>query len=147
MKKLPLLLALVLTLTIMSCGQKNDNAKAHQSEQTNTHKEDIKLNDGKKWKVNEEMASHIEFSEELVKNYIKSGEKDYLNLARELNESKKNLVSSCTMKGEAHDNLHTWLHPYIGLLQKLEASKNENTAQETVLEIEEAFKTYRRYFE
>lgn len=47
------------------------------------------------------------------------------------------------MKGEAHDELHKWLLPYIELVDHFSKDKsNENLAK-----IQESFTTFNQYFQ
>ncbi len=129
-----LIFSLALILFLVSCGG-------------NAHKGEIELNNGEKWKINAEMMPPLEASEKLVSTFIANDEKDYQTLAEKLKENNKLLISSCTMKGKSHDELHKWLHPYIGLLEELANAKDESQASQVVLEIEQSFVTFNQYFQ
>ena len=47
------------------------------------------------------------------------------------------------MKGEAHDELHKWLVPYIELVDAFSKEKSANQ----FIEIQHYFKTFNQYFQ
>ena len=53
------------------------------------------------------------------------------------------LTSNCTMKGQAHDELHKWLLPYLDLVTDFSKDKSA----EQFAEIQNAFTTFNQYFE
>ncbi|WP_103072145.1 hypothetical protein [Aquimarina sediminis] len=114
---------------------------------TNTSTNDLKLNNGKKWKVNEEMKPHIDKGSEILSTYLAKNNNTHQALAGELKQLNNDLIKSCTMKGESHDELHKWLHPHMKLIQKLSNIDDSKQANAVVLEIEQSFKTYHTFFE
>ena len=108
------------------------------------HSNQLVLNEGAKWKVNEEMMPFILESEQLV---LKYNDDDYLALAEQLFELNNNLIKSCTMDGPAHDELHKWLHPHIALLKKLKASEDQSQSTKVIHEINDSFVVFHAYFE
>ena len=125
---------LVFVLFLFSCGN-------------NAPKGKMELNNGEKWKVNAEMMPPIKASEKLIAEFANNDEKDYKALAQELKANNELLISSCTMKGKSHDELHKWLHPYMALVDNLENAGNEKDANEVLLKIEQSFKTFNQYFQ
>ena len=107
----------------------------------------IELNNGEKWKINAEMMPPLTASKKLLSEYAANDKKDYKTLAENLKENNKLLISSCTMNGKSHDELHKWLHPYMGLVEDLSNADNETQANEVVLKIEESFKTFNQHFQ
>lgn len=108
---------------------------------------DIELNNGKKWKVNPEMMLHVRNSEGLVDSYINAPKKDHEALAKELNTTVGLLTKSCTMQGKSHDELHKWLHPYMGLIKDLGNAQNPEEADQIVTTIQASFVVFNQYFE
>lgn len=143
----------LLLLGTMSCsdnsGNKNEETQNEQTEVQKEHDEsddtedELSLNNGEKWKINEEMTPYILKSEQLVEDF--DGE-DYNALADDLMELNNELISSCTMDGPSHDELHKWLHPHIELLKQLKAQDNQEEAEEVVEEIEDSFEVFHEYF-
>ena len=81
--------------------------------------EAIVLNNGEKWKVDDNMMEHIRNMEKDVTAFAGNSDKNYAQLVTNLKTNLDLLTSNCTMKGQAHDELHKWLVPYIELVDKL----------------------------
>jgi hypothetical protein len=109
--------------------------------------EEIAFNRGGKWKVNAEMYPFVKEGESLVKTYAESGDEDYKSLAENLAEQNKHLISSCTMDGVSHDELHKWLHPHLELTKALKNAKNLDEANPIVEELLESYEVYHTYFQ
>lgn len=132
--------------------KQSDNAEASQTDDNHEHidyddYEVLSLNNGEKWKINEEMRPFVLEGEELLNDFILTGSTDYKNLAANLKEANMNLIRSCTMTGTAHDELHNWLHPYMEELEELEMAENEEEAKDVVEDLMEAFEEFHYYFE
>lgn len=108
---------------------------------------DIELDNGAKWKVNPEMMVHVRASEGLVDSYVNAPQKDHEALAKELNSTVGLLTKSCTMQGKSHDELHKWLHPYMGLIKDLGNAKSDEEADQIVTTIQASFVIFNQYFE
>lgn len=113
---------------------------------SNNNTGNIKLDNGEKWSVNDEMKPHIEQGSKILNDYLAQKGSDYQKLAGDLKNQNDQLVKSCTMKGESHDELHKWLLPHIALVQKLEESKDPQQAETIVKELEQSFQTYQNHF-
>lgn len=134
---------------VVSCSesqtQTDENATTSINEiNVEENTDQLVLNEGKKWKVNEEMMPFILESEQLV---LKYNDDDYLALAEQLFELNNNLIKSCTMDGPAHDELHKWLHPHIDLLKKLKAAEDQSQSTKLIQEIKDSFVVFHAYFE
>ncbi len=137
----------------------NNAAKKENSETTNVQMPDssvstigdsIKLNKGAKWTVIKEMMVFIRNMESDVKSFSEIGHndlKDFHQLAENLQKNINLLTSNCTMSGEAHDELHKWLIPYMQVVSELGESENLENAQQIVSTIETSFKVFNTYFE
>lgn len=156
--KLQLIFAFAGALAITtSCNQQpksptSDTAQQQMSEtatpeENHEEKLEISLNNGAKWEVNKEMMVHVRNSEGMVDTYINSPKKDYEALAKELNSTVGLLTKSCTMKGQSHEELHIWLHPYIQLIKDLGNAKSEEEASQIVNALQASFVTFNQYFE
>lgn len=110
---------------------------------------ELKLNDGEKWKVNEEMVPIIEKAESALKDYntSKSTDNDYLALAEQLRMSNDQLMSVCTMQREAHEQLHHWLHPNMELINALTGGKSDQENRNLVKAIQHSYELYHQYFD
>lgn len=145
---------LAISLFLFSCGnnaneksQEQTEAVTHEEHQHHTETNALELNNGKKWKVNDEMVPAIRAMEKDINTFANSEQKDYRSLAEKLQKNIDVLISSCTMKGKAHDELHKWLVPYIDTVKGLKEAKDETTAAKYFGDIQIAFTTFNQYFQ
>ena len=120
---------------------------SHQENHRHQPTETIKLNNGKKWKVDENMMMHIRNMEKDVATFSKEESTDYNKLAEKLEGNIELLTSNCTMEGRAHDELHKWLVPYMDLVTNLSNAKNEQEGKKHFKAIKESFVTFNTYFQ
>ena len=114
--KTTILSLLVASAFLFSCG--NNESKEKQSEsivQEEGERENgaIELNKGEKWKVDAPRMVHIQKMENDAAVFQGETVEEYKALADSLNGNIKLLTSSCTMKGQAHNELHECLLTYI----------------------------------
>ena len=141
------------SLLIYSCNNKKEDVVVesdHATEAT-THDDHastdaLRLNDKQKWVVNEEMKPFVMKGEELVSTYVDGSNKDYKLLAEQLKSQNEQLIKSCTMDGESHDELHKWLHPHLELTKKLTEETNPETSAVLVNKLQQSYQEYHQYF-
>jgi hypothetical protein len=136
------ILAIALSLIFTACQNTGQQGESHQ-ETTST----INLNQGEKWQVNPEMKPHIERGQQLLADYVAGDGGNYQELAENLKVQNKALIKSCTMKGESHDELHKWLHPHLELTNALAEAESAEEAEGIVSELQQSFKTYKKFFQ
>lgn len=147
---------------LISCGDGTHNHNATESHDHSEHHADhadhdhdhdldnnlaIELNKGDRWLVNDEMKPHVEKGEQALKAYTSSNGSDYKALAQELKSADKALISSCTMEGKSHDELHKWLHPHLTLVSDLESAETEQEANDVIAKLQESYQNYHTYFQ
>ena len=133
-------------LVLFSCNTKSKEEKTNEMttvEHQHSENEAIQLNDGEKWKVDDNMMRHIRNMEKDVVNFDKESGANYSLLAEKLKANIELLTSNCTMKGKAHDELHKWLVPFIELVDAF--SKDKSANQYT--EMKHSFLTFNQYFQ
>lgn len=154
-------LMLLVSLLLLACKNEPKNSTEIQEAeiieeitdklQENKHLgdlyDDLKLSELGKWEVNEEMKPHLQKIEGMVTKYISSGDTEYQKLAENLKEENDKLIRSCTMKGESHDELHKWLHPYLAMVKELSTAPNQVKATEMISEINLSMETFHKFFE
>lgn len=114
-----------------------------EAEHHHDEHEAIVLNNGEKWKVDDNMMTHIRNMEKDVIAFADNSDNNYTELASKLKTNLDLLTSNCTMKGQAHDELHKWLVPYMELVEDLE--KEQSEAQFKA--IQDSFQTFNQYFQ
>ena len=133
-------------LVLFSCNTKSKEEKTTEMntvEHQHSENEAIQLNDGEKWKVDDNMMRHIRNMEKDVIKFDKENGANYSLLADKLKANIELLTSNCTMKGKAHDELHKWLVPFIELVDAF--SKDKSANQYT--EMKHSFLTFNQYFQ
>lgn len=106
----------------------------------------LRLNDGEKWSIDPEMIKHIREGEAVFESFVQSGSRDFQELADQLADANSNLIMSCSMTGEAHNQLHLWLHPHLELTQKLKEADDTRTALNIVRQIAHSYELFNNYF-
>ena len=133
-------------LLLFSCNTKSKEEKTTEiktEEHQHSESETIQLNNGEKWKVDDNMMLHIRNMEKDVVHFDQEKSTNYSLLANKLKTNIDILTSNCTMKGQAHDELHKWLVPYIELVDSFSKEKSANQ----FTEIQNSFKTFNQYFQ
>ena len=157
MKNFKLLLPVVI-LVFVACNnqesQKEENHDNHQKSEIKDEQKDnkeeheeivgkVQLDNGKKWKANAETITGINNMSTLVQNGI-IGKAGTAQLHDSLQFEFKTIFDKCTMKGESHNQLHNFLIPIKGQLEKLKAG---NADAVTLKEMQEYLLTFKNYFE
>lgn len=146
-------------LLLISCNKSQNTSEtdALESEITkiytihdqNQGTNNLNLDNGKKWKVNDEMIPHIRKAESIFNHFISEQNTsfDHQELAASLKEQNEKLIANCTMKGEAHDELHKWLMPHIKIIKALSETKTTTEAEPVIESLKGSFAAFNMYFE
>ena len=151
---------LALSALLFGCANsKTETATENQSapptvatNETEEHHHDdeqqaIELNNGQKWKVDENMMKYIRSMETDVNSFTGETLADFKSLSEKLKKNTELLTSNCTMEGKAHDELHKWLLPYIDMSEKFAASSSEQEAGDYYSVVKNSFIEFNKYFE
>jgi hypothetical protein len=148
------LIALILTVITMmlfvNCSDSsNQNTTEYHDHITDQQENSLEmsLNEGQRWKVNEGMTPHILKAESILLAYLDGADTSYQVLAAELKEQNSKLITSCTMEGKSHDELHKWLHPHIDLIKELAAAPSVEDSMPIIENLKTSFEVYHKYFE
>jgi hypothetical protein len=144
---------LAISLLFLGCSNNSEEKSTTQSDtishaghQHNDETESIALNNGEKWNVDAEMMVHIRNMENDISGFGGGDLKNYAALTEKLLVNVDLLTSNCTMKGQAHDELHKWLLPYIDLVNKLSETKEQSQAEKKFAELQSSYHTFNQYF-
>ena len=158
MKKSVLKIVLLAAVVILySCGnQKKENTNTPNSEEAPKTEEiesnkgtenELSLDEEQLWKANIETTIGVENMIELMKNFNKKDNVDsYLKLTESLKQEFAMIFEKCTMKGEAHNQLHNFLIPLNDLFGTL-SSKDLNKCKESFNKLNMHLAVYKSYFE
>ena len=148
---------LALAFVLFSCGEATTEEKEVTQEvvvngEEHHHDEDeaIVLDHGNKWVVVPEMKAFITNIENGVVEFSKKENatfEDHKSLSKLIDRNLEDLTSNCTMTGQAHDELHKWLLPFLDLASEYAESKNIDEAQMAYRKINQSFKEFNVYFE
>lgn len=148
-----LISTLAISLILFSCNSNSGDItinEADTSAQSDHHHEDesesIALNHGEKWEVDAEMMVHIRNMENDISGFGSGDLRSYAALSEKLLTNVDLLTSNCTMKGQAHDELHKWLLPYIDLVNELSETKEQSKAEKKFAELQSSYHTFNQYF-
>ena len=105
----------------------------------------LSLNEGQPWEANQETTEGISTIETIVvQTTYPEDTAAFTALESELRKEYKLIFKRCTMKGEAHNQLHSYLMPLsekMGRLAKGEYTEREEAYQEVVEHLE-LYSTY-----
>ena len=119
--------------------QKTDELHLHEQN-------GIKLNDGKRWLANFETTEGVDNMQKIMNSFTeKASIKAYATLSESLKSEFSMVFEKCTMKGEAHNQLHNFLIPINDLFAPL-ASSNLKECQESYNKLNSHLKVYQTYF-
>lgn len=145
-------LVLFLMTIFLSCQpteEKKEPQKAQEESNEEIHEhssDELQLNEGKKWKVDDSMMVHLRNMSSSLLTF-RLNEHTSHKLADSLQINIELLTSNCTMKGAAHDELHKWLIPFIDKVNDFAKVKTENEAAELYKELVKSFDTFNQFFE
>jgi hypothetical protein len=133
MKKNTLILAAI-SILFAACQSESHSHAGHGESSGPDAPEtssELSQNQGEKWMVNEDMMVYVRQMETRLDQFQGGGAGEVAALAADLQTDLQNLTGSCTMKGEAHDALHLWLHPFTEAVNQLdeEYQPEKTTAQ------------------
>lgn len=125
MNKFILTALIFFTLGCSSGGQKNETKEELKTENGVPENHELKLNDGKKWNLDEATRKNMTPIKSLMND---SAVTDFNKLASDLQKHTDKLVSECTMKGPDHEALHHWLEGWLTDLKDLRDGRNPQKA-------------------
>ncbi len=106
----------------------------------------LELNEGNKWQVDQGIAKGIAAINKLVKAHISHQVLDYQLLGDAIATQTKYIISSCTMKGKAHEELHKWLLPFLDLKEALVMTASPEEGAAVLDNIKSELAVYQSYF-
>lgn len=152
MKQILITIFISVLLIGFGCSQKEKLSEQHHrdeqanAEQAEEHAEPefalVQLDNGKKWIANTETTDGIQNMFALLEAQSANPTSDSKVLKEKMMSEFTGIFQKCTMKGESHEQLHNFLFPLKGKLDKLEGYEAQDLE-----EIKSYLKTYKNYFE
>jgi hypothetical protein len=140
---------LIFTL-VFACKNKSEKLTTISSNNENISLLDtltLRLNKGKKWIVNPDTQIGIIKMDSIIKTFKADDNSDYLILGKELAIETGQIIRSCNMTGEAHDQLHVLLVPMLDEISILKESENTYESRKALGELESLIEAYFNHFE
>ena len=132
-----------IAVVFLSCSN-NEESSQNGEQMKNTY--GIELVNNQKWEVNEEMMIHIENMESDIQSTSGEVNPNLEELGSKLDDHIGLLTSNCTMTGQAHDELHKWLLPFIELVNGLNEASTGELQEESFQLIKESMNEFNAYF-
>lgn len=107
----------------------------------------LQKNQGQRWVVVPKMMTFLNNMDKELQAPAPSSIKAHHQLGDRLNKSIKSLVASCTMTGQAHDELHNWLVPFITDVKHYRETNDLATLQNQHKALQKAFLVFHDYFQ
>lgn len=107
----------------------------------------IEMNGTKRWTVVPAMMTHFQAMESALGNPVPTDLKGHRQLATKLQASLDALVANCTMSGQAHDELHKWLVPFMTSVKAYAGTADLATLKKEHASLKQTFVTFHRYFQ
>ena len=148
-------LFIISLIFLISCKQNEEKKPVLVKEQQEISTEEshesidkeITLNNGELWQANPETTEGILKMKERINSFNDFEKKEaYASLKEGLETDFTELFQKCTMKGEAHIQLHNYLFPFIDLFDSLDSSDIE-TCKKSFKELNSHLNDYYSYFE
>jgi len=130
---------MLLVAALFSCNHKHDVSDGHGVQFV-----EVELNEGQKWDANPETTQGIRNIQAQIAG-AGSESLDYPALAEALEKEYKDIIKNCTMKGEAHRQLHHYLAPVHHYLQQIK-SEDQEEAHEALSALKAHIEKYDVYF-
>jgi len=108
---------------------------------------DLVMIDNQKWTIDEGMKLSIDSIEMRMSRFRAQTLEDYAFLSDDLEHHTKSIISNCTMKGQAHDELHKWLLPFIDLRKSMDSIEQVSEGDAIAEEIKSELTIFDTYFE
>lgn len=151
-KTTQLILAVAVVFFTISCKNTSENKPIQEQpqqteEQHHNTVEELKLNNGNLWEANPETTEGINTMLQLMADFTEVENKEaYATLKQNLEAQFKNIITQCTMTGEAHDQLHVFIVPMKDLFNGLTSTDIEKS-KEHFNKLNAHLKEYKNYFE
>ncbi len=133
MKRFILLLIITL-VSLTACKEHKANIEA------------LRLNNGEKWEANPETTEGFKNIQKELNAFEGSEISDFKALGKNLGKQTSYIIEHCSMKGEAHEQLHHVLLPVLDNISILRESKNKPESKQAVKNLNGILSTYPDYF-
>ena len=154
-------LMLFIGLTV-SCGNSHDHkhssdekeksVEQHQPDASKSKTEiELSLNNGTKWKSDEPTYTSMRLMEvtlnDFTGNNSEPGKAEYQELGTALSGITQEIINKCSMKGEAHEQLHNVLVPMLSNVGNIKNTTDKAAVKSNVEALNDALILFFEHFE
>lgn len=139
--KIATIFSLIFLLT--ACSSTDDNA--NQTIENAPH--DLVLDNNAKWIVVPDMMETIQLLATAIVDFKGTTIEDHQVLAKQIEDNLNTLTSNCTMTGQAHDELHKWLLPFLDSSKQFNEATELSELKNCVISLKEEINIFQHYFE
>jgi len=159
-KSIKTLLVLLIATYAISCGNNTENnhddheGHDHEVEKTEPEHEEhaeneftLDLNNGNLWQANIETTEGIGNMVVLMDSFSDTESVEaYSILSSHLTTTLNMILKECTMEGEPHNHLHTYLYPMFDMIEGIGSSELD-TCKDNYGKLKAQLSEYPNYFE
>ena len=137
MKKLTTVIVVILAFSALHATSRYQHEKAS---------EEIVLNNGIKWKVDQPTCDNVGRLRQIVKKVNGNTLADYHQAGTTLQAGIDQMIKECRMKGPDHLALHKWLEPLMEQVNQLKQATNAASAKIHFSEVKKRLNIFNQYF-
>ncbi|WP_295801071.1 hypothetical protein [Mucilaginibacter sp.] len=137
MKKLTLVIVFVLAFSALHATGRYQHEKAS---------EELVLNNGAKWKIDQATGNNVARLQQIVKKVNGHKLADFHQAGTSLQAGIDQMIKECRMKGPDHLALHKWLEPLMGQISQLNQATNAVSAKIHFSEVKKRLNIFHQYF-
>jgi len=135
----------IVSVLIISACSESSNSK--ENDELVSPSLNVALNEGEKWEANAETTEGVENMKTVINKFDKTSKIDgYKKLSEDLEVEFTMIFQKCTMKGEAHNQLHSYLIPLKDYIEGLQKG-NVEECKSIVNSINSHLSGYKYYFQ
>jgi len=127
-------------------SMQHEKGKGIKMQGQNKWMQQMKLDKGEKWNANIETTQGVEKLQEILMNDKSEPLEGFKNLEKVLANKVAIIFDKCTMKGESHDNLHTFLLPLIKKTDMLKEVSSIEQGKKVSARINSHLSEYKSFF-
>lgn len=132
-----------LILLLSSCSN-NENTTAQILEKA---PHDLVLNNDAKWVVVPDMMKTIQLFATSIVEFDGTTLEEHKVLSKQIEDNLNTLTSNCTMTGQAHDELHKWLLPFLDTSRAFAEATKLSEMENSVISLKNEIHIFQQYFE
>ncbi|MCC8426596.1 hypothetical protein [Mucilaginibacter sp. UR6-11] len=108
--------------------------------------EELVLNNGTKWKIDQATGNNVDRLQQIVKKVNGHKLADYRPAGTALQAGINQMIKECRMKGPDHLALHKWLEPLMEQVTQLNRATSAAAAKKHFNEVKKRLQLFNQYF-